>query len=181
MTFNDKRHRKAHFTNDELQIIFRTPILIVNRPRSNELPECEKFYQIMLRTHRFWTDGKILSDILSYCTICTQAGFLLVKRALRWLSWSNCLLEKFINEFQRVVAMWLLYLHIQRRKIKRKCWIHPISHRRESSLLFLENYGVMKTSFLTTSECVLHPLTYEKLENEIQHQNTKMRYSIPSE
>nr|CAH7714265.1 unnamed protein product [Callosobruchus chinensis] len=32
---------------------------------------------------------------------------------------------------KQVVAMWLLYRRIKRRKIKRKYWIHPINQSRE--------------------------------------------------
>nr|CAH7729494.1 unnamed protein product [Callosobruchus chinensis] len=48
---------------------------------------------------------------------------------------------------KQVVAMWLLYRRIKRRKIKRKYWIHPINQGRGYNGTFhtLFLFGVMRT------------------------------------
>lgn len=86
---------------------------------------------------------------------------------------------------KRVAAMWLLYRRVKRRRIKRKCWIHPINQSREQTGTFytlfeeLRRDGSKFFNFFRMSIASFDEL-HEKLKNEIQHQNTKMRNSIPS-
>lgn len=82
--------------------------------------------------------------------------------------------------------MWLLYRRIKLRRIKRKYWIHPINQCREEMGTFytifeeLRRDGSKFFNFFRMSTASFDEL-HEKLKNEIQRQNTKMRNSIPSQ
>ena len=75
--------------------------------------------------------------------------------------------------------MWLLY----RRRIKRKCWIHPTNQSREHMGTFctlfeeLRRHSSKFFNFFRISIASFDEL-HEKFKNEIHHQNT--RNSIPS-
>lgn len=75
---------------------------------------------------------------------------------------------------------------IKRRRIKRKYWIHPINQCREEMGTFytifeeLRRDGSKFFNFFRMSTASFDEL-HEKLKNEIQRQNTKMRNSIPSQ
>lgn len=86
---------------------------------------------------------------------------------------------------KRVIAMWLLYRRIKRRRIKRKWWIHPINQSREHSGTFYTLFEELRrdgTKFFNFFRMSIESFDelHEKMKNKIQRQNTKMRNCIQS-